>query len=290
MDYSILIIAATVFHGRSDESPAGLFDAYDLIKVHIGKGASHFSECVCSRLTRTTAAAFIFALALLCAGQTASITATLAGQIVSEGFIEWRISVRKVLHCAVLGSHNSFVCQPFLRRIITRMIGLVPSMVVAIGVGKSGIDVLLVASQVALSIVLPFVAFPLIWLTSSKSIMRVRKPLDVDTPETTELPSSNPNPSVLELEVSIREDDDNPPPVVEIPTSSCPEKDAKIIDEKREYVPTRGPLSSEENTIIEDDYIDFSNGWTMTILVSVIFMVVLAANLYVIVILGLGKN
>ncbi|KAK7694341.1 hypothetical protein QCA50_001524 [Cerrena zonata] len=253
---AILIIAATVFHGRSDVAPAGLFDAYDLIKAHIGK-----------------AAAFVFALALLCAGQTASITATLAGQIVSEGFIEWRIS-------------------PFLRRIITRLIGLVPSMVVAIGVGREGIDILLVASQVALSIVLPFVAFPLIWLTSSKSIMRVRKPMDLRTPVSTEVPSMNQVPSVLELEVPVS-DDILPEPVTEILTPSCPEKSGEVEvseEEKREYVPTRGPLASEENSIVEDDYIDFSNGWIMTLLVSLIFMVVLAANLYVIVVLGLGKN
>lgn len=56
------------------------------------------------------------------------------------------------------------------------MIGLVPSMVVAIAVGRSGLNLLLVASQVALSVVLPFVAFPLIMLTSSRSVMRVRKP------------------------------------------------------------------------------------------------------------------
>ena len=71
--------------------------------------------------------------------------------------------------------------QPFLRRLITRMIGLVPSMVVAIAVGRPGINTLLVASQVALSVVLPFVAFPLIWLTSSKSIMSVKVPRKSDT-------------------------------------------------------------------------------------------------------------
>lgn len=77
-----------------DASSAGLFDAYDLIKNGIGKGkifrnpfdARHISS-------KLVAAAFLFALALLLSGQTASITATLAGQVVSEGFIEWRISV-----------------------------------------------------------------------------------------------------------------------------------------------------------------------------------------------------
>ncbi|QRW18458.1 manganese transporter SMF1 [Rhizoctonia solani] len=138
---AILILAAAAFFysGRS-VGDAGLFDAYDLIQQIIGKPA-----------------AIMFAVALLCSGQSASITATLAGQIVSEGFIEWRIS-------------------PLLRRVITRLIGLVPSTVVAVTVGRQGIDVLLVASQVALSIVLPFVIFPLVYLTSQESIMQVAKP------------------------------------------------------------------------------------------------------------------
>ncbi|KAK0245935.1 smf Mn2+ and Fe2+ transporter [Armillaria nabsnona] len=141
---AILVMAATVFYSvpESDADAdaitvAGLFDAHDLIKARIGKGA-----------------AFVFALALILAGQTSGITATLAGQIVSQGFINWRVS-------------------PFLRRLLTRALALVPSVVVAVAVGRGGIDSLLVVSQVILSIVLPFVAFPLIWLTSSRRVMRV---------------------------------------------------------------------------------------------------------------------
>ncbi|KAG8694106.1 hypothetical protein FRC08_008704 [Ceratobasidium sp. 394] len=140
---AILVLAAAAFFysGRNqDVADAGLFDAHDLIRDIIGKPA-----------------AVMFAVALLCCGQSASITATLAGQIVSEGFIEWRIS-------------------PLVRRLITRLIGLVPSTLVAVTVGRQGIDVLLVASQVALSIVLPFVIFPLVYLTSQQSIMEVAKP------------------------------------------------------------------------------------------------------------------
>ncbi|KAG8687889.1 hypothetical protein FRC11_006429 [Ceratobasidium sp. 423] len=139
---AILILGAAAFYygGDGQVLDAGLFDAHDLIRDKIGRPA-----------------AFLFALALLCSGQSASITATLAGQIVSEGFIEWRIS-------------------PLARRTITRLIGLVPSMVVAIAVGRQGIDTLLVASQVALSIVLPFVIFPLVYLTSSDAVMSVPTP------------------------------------------------------------------------------------------------------------------
>ncbi|KAF5385122.1 hypothetical protein D9615_000896 [Tricholomella constricta] len=160
----ILILASAVFfYGTSSEGmavPASLFDTYDLIRDLVGQGA-----------------ATLFAIALLAAGQvhihihltdeprpdvlysplqSSSIIATVAGQAVSEGFLQWRIS-------------------PAMRRIITRLIAMIPSMVVAIAVGRSGIDALLVVSQVILSIVLPFITFPLVYCTSSKAIMSVRK-------------------------------------------------------------------------------------------------------------------
>ncbi|KAI1793070.1 natural resistance-associated macrophage protein [Ganoderma leucocontextum] len=135
----ILILAGAVFffNGDGSDGPADLFDAYDLLRDRLG-----------------AAAATLFALALLAAGQSSSIIATLAAQIVSEGFIHWSTS-------------------PVLTRLITRCFGLIPSLIVAIAVGRPGIATLLVASQVVLSIVLPFVTFPLILLTSSKQVMTV---------------------------------------------------------------------------------------------------------------------
>ena len=65
-----------------------------------------------------------------------------------------------------------------MRRLLTRCLGLVPALVVAAAVGRAGIDALLVASQVTLSIVLPFIVFPLLLLTSSKTVMSVKKPLE----------------------------------------------------------------------------------------------------------------
>ncbi|KZV79212.1 natural resistance-associated macrophage protein [Exidia glandulosa HHB12029] len=137
---AILILAAAVFFNAgttNGSAPAGLFDAHALIARVVGKPAG-----------------YLFAVALLCAGQSASLTATMAGQVVSEGFIEWRVS-------------------PFLRRLVTRLLSLAPSAIVASVFGARGIDALLVGSQVALSFVLPFVVFPLVYLTSSSSIMRV---------------------------------------------------------------------------------------------------------------------
>ncbi|EJD43653.1 smf Mn2+ and Fe2+ transporter [Auricularia subglabra TFB-10046 SS5] len=140
---AILVVAAAVFFrnqsNKGEEAPAGLFDAHDLISRSLGKPAG-----------------YIFAFALLCAGQSASLTATMAGQVVSEGFIQWRVS-------------------PFMRRLITRLLGLLPSAVVASVFGRRGIDSLLVGSQVALSFVLPFAVFPLVWLTSSPKVMRIKQ-------------------------------------------------------------------------------------------------------------------
>ncbi|PIL31302.1 transporter [Ganoderma sinense ZZ0214-1] len=140
----ILILSAAVFYhgGSGSENPASLFDAYALLQDTLGK-----------------AVAVLFALALLASGQSSSIIATLAGQIVSEGFIRWRVS-------------------PIMRRFLTRCLGLIPALIVAAASGRAGIDTLLVASQVVLSIVLPFIVFPLVWFTSSKSIMSVKKPLE----------------------------------------------------------------------------------------------------------------
>ncbi|KAJ6544260.1 natural resistance-associated macrophage protein-domain-containing protein [Mycena capillaripes] len=151
----ILILASMVFyygdnHPKLDGS-ASLFDAYDLIHDYVGAPA-----------------ATLFAIALLASGQSSSIIATVAGQAVSEGFLNWRVSA-------------------VVRRLLTRLIAVIPSMVVAIAVGRPGIDALLVASQVILAIVLPFITLPLIYLTSSKTVMRVRKP---DAPVSTITESS----------------------------------------------------------------------------------------------------
>ncbi|TYJ58771.1 hypothetical protein B9479_000607 [Cryptococcus floricola] len=140
---SILTLAGAAYYYNTDssaENAADLFGAFALIKSYIGN-----------------AAAIIFALALLCAGQSASITATLAGQVVSEGFINWKTS-------------------PFLRRLVTRLIGVIPAAIVAAAVGAQGINTMLVASQVLLSIVLPTVIFPLVYLCSKADLMTVQGP------------------------------------------------------------------------------------------------------------------
>ncbi|BEI88013.1 uncharacterized protein CcaverHIS019_0107310 [Cutaneotrichosporon cavernicola] len=144
---AILTLAgATFFYGDTGASAdqADINGAHKLVSEYVGN-----------------AAGIIFALALLCAGQSASITATLAGQIVSEGFLEWKIS-------------------PMLRRLITRLIGVVPAAIVASSVGNKGLNTMLVASQVILCLVLPTVTIPLVYLCSRKDIMAVEGPVDED--------------------------------------------------------------------------------------------------------------
>ncbi|CBQ70205.1 related to vacuolar transport protein ESP1 [Sporisorium reilianum SRZ2] len=138
---AILIVAAAAFYYTPDGRGSGkvvvasLYDAFYLLKDRLG-----------------SLAAVLFAVALLAAGQSASITVTLAGQLVSEGFINWRT-------------------DPFLRRVVTRLVAIVPSLAVSLAVGKDGLDEMLVASQVALSIALPFVLLPLILVTGNKARM-----------------------------------------------------------------------------------------------------------------------
>jgi manganese transport protein len=133
---AILITAAAVFHANGHSGVAELQDAHRLL----------------GPLTGTAIASTLFAVALLAAGQSSSITATLAGQIVMEGFVQWKLA-------------------PWARRLITRSIAIVPAFFVTMAYGESGIGQLLLFSQVVLSLQLPFAMLPLIRYTSSRAIM-----------------------------------------------------------------------------------------------------------------------
>ncbi|HEY5061935.1 MAG TPA: Nramp family divalent metal transporter [Gemmatimonadaceae bacterium] len=132
---AILIIAAATFHTSGHAEVAEIQDAHKLLTPLLGAGAS-------------TA----FALALLASGQNSTLTGTLAGQIVMEGFLNIRI-------------------RPWLRRLITRMIAIVPAALVAIFYGESGTAKLLILSQVILSLQLSFAVVPLVAFTSDRSKM-----------------------------------------------------------------------------------------------------------------------
>jgi len=129
---AILIVAAATFHTSGHSEVAEIQDAYKLLTPLLGAGAST-----------------MFALALLASGQNSTLTGTLAGQIVMEGFLNIRI-------------------RPWLRRLITRGIAIIPAAIVAVMYGESGTAKLLVLSQVILSMQLSFAVFPLVRFTSDK--------------------------------------------------------------------------------------------------------------------------
>ena len=133
---AILIMAAATFHGAGHEDVADISDAYMLLSPLLG----------------STAASVLFAVALLCSGQNATLTGTLAGQIVMEGFINLRM-------------------RPWLRRLVTRLIAIVPAVIVTWLYGERGTGPLLILSQVVLSLQLPFAVFPLVSFTSNPAKM-----------------------------------------------------------------------------------------------------------------------
>jgi manganese transport protein len=133
---AILIVAAATFHGTGYEDVANIEDAYKLLAPLLG----------------TSMAGTLFALALLFSGQNATITGTLAGQIVMEGFVNIRL-------------------RPWLRRLITRLIAIIPAVIVIAIYGEQGTGSLLILSQVILSLQLPFAVFPLVRFTADRSKM-----------------------------------------------------------------------------------------------------------------------
>ena len=134
---AILILAAATFHGTPHEAVADISDAYHLLDPLLG-----------SRYAAT-----FFGIALLAAGLNSTLTGTLAGQIVMEGFLNIRL-------------------KPWIRRLATRLIALIPALVVTIWYGEKGTGQLLVLSQVVLSMQLSFAVVPLVLFTSDKAKMQ----------------------------------------------------------------------------------------------------------------------
>jgi manganese transport protein len=133
---AILIVAAAVFNRSGHYDVAAIQDAYKLLSPLLGAAG----------------ASTLFAIALLASGQNSSITGTLAGQVVMEGFIHLRVS-------------------PWLRRMITRTIAIIPTIIVVAITGERGTEKLLILSQVILSLQLSFAVVPLVMFTGSRKKM-----------------------------------------------------------------------------------------------------------------------
>ena len=141
---AILIVSAATFHYSGYKDVADIHDAYKLLSPILG----------------TSLASILFAVALLASGQNSTLTGTLAGQIVMEGFLNLKL-------------------KPWLRRLITRLLAIVPAFIIAIIYGEKGTTDLLVLSQVILSMQLSFAVIPLVMFTSDKLKMGefVNKPV-----------------------------------------------------------------------------------------------------------------
>jgi manganese transport protein len=133
---AILVVAAAVFHRGGHPEVAEIGDAYKLLSPMLGVGA----------------ASTMFAVALLASGQNSTITGTLAGQIVMEGFLDIKLA-------------------PWLRRLITRLLAIIPTVIVVLIYGERGTTNLLILSQVVLSMQLSFAVFPLVSFTSDRTRM-----------------------------------------------------------------------------------------------------------------------
>lgn len=136
VNLAILVLAASTFHRHGFHDIGSLREAHRMLEPLLGSGL----------------APVLFALALLCAGQASTVTGTLAGQIVMEGFLRIRM-------------------RPWLRRLVSRSLAIVPAVVVILWKGESGVDELLVLSQVALSLQLSFAVVPLVTFTSDRRLM-----------------------------------------------------------------------------------------------------------------------
>ncbi len=133
---AILVVSAATFHTTGHQNVAEIQDAYKLLSPTLG----------------VAAASVVFALALLASGQNSTLTGTLAGQIVMEGFLNLRL-------------------RPWVRRLITRLIAIVPAVVCVAIYGESGASRLIILSQVVLSLQLSFAVVPLVLFTSDRKKM-----------------------------------------------------------------------------------------------------------------------
>ena len=145
---AIMVLAAMVFYGKSSVTVAG----GQVVTFSPDSDWIRIAYLTLAPLLGTSVASVLFVVALLASGQSSTITGTLAGQVVMEGFMHWRI-------------------KPWLRRLITRTLAIIPAVLI-IGIrGESSVNDLLTLSQVVLALQLPFAMFPLLHFTSSRKRM-----------------------------------------------------------------------------------------------------------------------
>ena len=145
---AILVLAAIVFYGKSSVTVAG----GEVVAFSPSSDWIRIAYLTLAPLVGTSVASTLFVISLLASGQSSTITGTLAGQVVMEGFMRWRI-------------------QPWVRRLITRGMAIIPAVIIIGARGDASVNDLLTLSQVVLALQLPFAMFPLLAFTSSKERM-----------------------------------------------------------------------------------------------------------------------
>jgi metal iron transporter len=135
---AILIVAGDTMYNTPAANDASLYSIYDSLVQYVGKGA-----------------AVVFMVSLLSSGEASTIICTMAGQIVCEGHINWKV-------------------RPWIRRLVTRGIAIIPCLAVVGALGEQGLAAALNGVAVALTISLPIIVAPLVYLTSKKSVMTVK--------------------------------------------------------------------------------------------------------------------
>jgi metal iron transporter len=254
---AILIVAGASLYGIPDADEASLFSIYELLSNSIAP-----------------AAGTVFALALLLSGVSAGIVCTIAGQMVSEGALNWTVA-------------------PWLRRLITRSISVTPSIIIAGAVGKSGLTDALNGSQVALSVALPFISAPIIWFTARGKFMTVvhDRPTYINDDDDTEYEIGEHvevvSPTPTQRRVS---GEDMARETVgfagrEYGTFSSVGRDTRIDP----TLPVPGGTDMSENGGVNNQGVNFRNHWVTTGFAVAVWLLIALMNVANLVLLGLGK-
>lgn len=256
---AILIIAGAALYGTDEAVDADLYTIHSLL----------------SKLL-TPAAGTVFMVALLLSGLMAGVVCTMSGQIVSEGHLNWTI-------------------KPWKRRAITRSIAIIPAFIVTLTIGKSGLSKALNASQVCLSILLPFLTAPLIYFTCKKSVMKV----EIKDDYVIDIKKSETQQEIISLSdmTSTTTEDDSQstttirqrqggaagaaganttaPAVPANIDTACPDAEGQVI-------------RIQTTDLSEQRYVDYSNNWVTSIIAAIAWLFVCVLNVYMIVQLGLS--
>ncbi|KKY17438.1 putative transporter protein smf2 [Phaeomoniella chlamydospora] len=248
--YSITELTTSLFTFALFVNSAILIVAGAALYPSTSDSGSLFSIHALLSSTLSPAAGTIFALALLLSGTSAGIVCTMAGQIVSEGMIQWTF-------------------RPWIRRLVTRLITVVPSVCIAAGVGKDGLDTALTVSQVILSVILPFVSAPLLYFTCRSQFMGVEEDVDpthIDAYEVSLSATSRSRPRTI---------------IPLTTTTSSTQPSNETTQERNNTTP-----DTETPTRLR---VNMKNSLPVSILAVMIWLVIVVMNIALLVLVGLGK-